>query len=48
MNPTLDHLVASARADEMRWLDRTASARPRFRRVRRPAPGAVRRASRRD
>ena len=28
MNPTLDQLVANARADELRWLERTASDRP--------------------
>ena len=40
MNPTLDQLVASARADELRWLERTASDRPgrRFRRVQRRPP----------
>jgi hypothetical protein len=36
MNPTLDQLVANARADELRWLERTASDHPhptRFRRL---------------
>ena len=42
MNPTLEHLVASARADEIRRLERTASDRPCFRRLRRLAPSAVR------
>jgi hypothetical protein len=35
MNPTLDHLVADARAQEVRWLERTASDRLRHRRFRR-------------
>jgi hypothetical protein len=42
MNPTLDQLVASARADELRWLERTASDRPGQRRVRRLRLGARR------
>jgi len=46
MNPTLDQLVASARADELRWLERTASDRPGQRRFRR-LHVAARRSSRR-
>jgi len=42
MNPTLDQLVASARADELRWLERTASSRPYQRRFRRLALDARR------
>ena len=48
MNPTLEHLVASARADEIRRLDRTTSERPRFRRLRRRVPSAIRPSARRD
>ena len=37
MNPVLDQLVANARADELRWLERTASDCPHTRRFRRLA-----------
>jgi hypothetical protein len=44
MNSTLGQLVASARADELRRLERTASDRPDQRRFRR-LPVAARRGS---
>ena len=46
MNPTLDQLMASSRADEIRWLERTASERPSRRRFRRLS-SAARRSSQR-
>jgi hypothetical protein len=46
MNPTLDQLMASSRADEIRWLERTAGDRSCFRRLRRLVPSAVRPAAR--